>query len=293
MGESKNEQCFVIMPISDPKDYESGHFMSVYEDIFIPAIKEAGYVPKRADDDKSSSMIQVNIIQDIVESPMAICDLSSKNPNVLFELGIRQAFDLPVVLVQEKGTPRIFDISTINTIDYGKELLYRNVMSDRKKIKEAILQTRDNSRGINSIVKLLGREPAKKKEGIDDNALLFTMSNQIQNIINKIDNLEIKKSKEDASQPIIPRLPVSDKRAFIGYQVVSDLEKKFQNVSSLSEAGDLLVDLLAARREIVSTEKPLTEDELWVLDKIDVMALTLQQKIGKRHKKIKGEEKES
>lgn len=153
MGESKNKQYFVIMPISDPKEYEPGHFKCVYEDIFAPAIKDAGYIPKRADDDKSSSMIQVNIIRDIIDSPMAICDLSSKNPNVLFELGIRQAFDLPVVLVQEEGTPRIFDISTINTIDYGKELLYRSVINDRKKIKEAILKTRDNTKGINSIVK--------------------------------------------------------------------------------------------------------------------------------------------
>lgn len=196
MEESKNKQCFVIMPISDPKDYKTGHFKNVYEDIFIPAIKDAGYTPKRADDDKSSSMIQVNIIRDIIDSPMAICDLSSKNPNVLFELGIRQAFDLPVVLVQEEGTPRIFDISTINTIDYGKELLYRNVINDREKIKEAILQTRDNTKGINSIVKLLGREPAKNKEGIDDNTLLFTISYQIQTILNKLEEMNIKENQE-------------------------------------------------------------------------------------------------
>ena len=54
-----------------------------------------------------------------------------KNPNVLFELGIRQAFDLPVVLIQEENTPRIFDISSINTLDYRKELIYREVIEDR------------------------------------------------------------------------------------------------------------------------------------------------------------------
>ena len=129
----KNNQCYVIMPISDPKEYESGHFRRVYEDIFIPAIEAAGFIPKRADDDKSSSMIQISIVKDIIESPMAICDLSTRNPNVLFELGIRQAFDLPVVLVQEMDTPRIFDISTINTIDYRKTLGYREVIEDRDK----------------------------------------------------------------------------------------------------------------------------------------------------------------
>ena len=75
------EKCFVIMPIGELETYPENHFKHVYEDILCPAIQEAGYIPKRADEDK--------------------------NPNVLFELGIRQAFDLPVVLIQEENTPRI------------------------------------------------------------------------------------------------------------------------------------------------------------------------------------------
>ena len=190
----KNNQCYVIMPISDPKEYESGHFRRVYEDIFIPAIEAAGFIPKRADDDKSSSMIQISIVKDIIESPMAICDLSTRNPNVLFELGIRQAFDLPVVLVQEMDTPRIFDISTINTIDYRKTLGYREVIEDRDKIKSAIIETKDNTKGVNSIIRLLGIESAKTKANIDENALLYTISNQIQGVMNKLENVEMSRN---------------------------------------------------------------------------------------------------
>jgi len=184
------ETCFVIMPISDSEQYEKGHFKYVYEDLFRPAIEAAGYVPKRADDDRSSSMIQVNIIKDIIEAPMAICDLSTRNPNVLFELGIRQAFDLPVVLVQEEGTPRIFDISTINTIDYRKNLIYREVMEDREKIADAIKATAKNNK-LNSIIKLL--DITKKAElnssaNVDDNdeikLLLMGISNQLSQLQN-------------------------------------------------------------------------------------------------------------
>lgn len=39
----EKERCFVIMPISDPEEYEDGHFKNVYEDIFKPAIEAAGY----------------------------------------------------------------------------------------------------------------------------------------------------------------------------------------------------------------------------------------------------------
>ena len=270
MGESKNKQCFVIMPISDPKDYEAGHFKSVYEDIFIPAIEDAGYTPKRADDDKSSSMIQVNIIRDIIDSPMAICDLSSRNPNVLFELGIRQAFDLPVVLVQEEGTPRIFDISTINTIDYGKELLYRKVINDREKIKEAILQTRDNDKGINSIVKLLGKEPAKYKEGIDDNALIFTMSNQIQNILNKLDEMNIKENQVKDFEDIVSYPTPSTLKALF-LQDILILRDRCAHMSPNEDLDILLFQLREMRKKIGRTSlfsKSEKETEISRIDEL-------------------------
>jgi hypothetical protein len=179
-----DDMCFVIMPIGDGHIYE--HFKHVYDDIFADAIKSTGFKAKRADDDKSSSMIQVEIIRDIVNAPMAICDLSTRNPNVLFELGIRQAFDLPVVLVQEVGTPHIFDISTINTVEYRKDRIYHEVLEDRCKIEAAINATKDRKKGINSIIKLLEIGKAELKENgeltdLDEiKVLLYSLSNEMK-----------------------------------------------------------------------------------------------------------------
>lgn len=96
MADNKGK-CFVIMPISDPDGYEEGHFESVYRDIFVPAIEDAEYEPHRVDEDVSTGVIQAKILEQLINAPMAICDLSTRNPNVLFELGIRQAYDKPVV----------------------------------------------------------------------------------------------------------------------------------------------------------------------------------------------------
>lgn len=181
---NKNNICFVIMPIGELESYPPEHFRHVYEDLLSPAIKESGLIPKRADDERASNLIQV----DIIDAPMAICDLSSRNPNVLFELGIRQAFDLPVVLIQEEGTPRIFDISTINTVNYRNSLIYREVLEDRQKISEAIKATRDNRRGINSIIKFLEIGKAnievgsKVSEEEEIKILLYSISNRLNEI---------------------------------------------------------------------------------------------------------------
>lgn len=163
-----SNDCFVIMPIADHDGYDKGHFTKVYEDIFKPACASAGFTAVRADEVKQTNLIHLDILQKLIESPMAICDLSSRNPNVLFELGLRQAFDKPTVLVQEAGTPKIFDIAPLRYTEYRRELRYREVLEDQSMISEAIKATKvatDQGEGVNSIVSILSlSKPASLKE---------------------------------------------------------------------------------------------------------------------------------
>jgi len=152
------------MPISDPDGYDKGHFQHVYDDIIKPAVQKSNFSPYRVDEAKGTNLIHVEILKELIDAPIAICDLSSRNPNVLFELGIRQAFDKPVVLIQESGTPRIFDISGLRCIDYSKNMKYHEVIHAQNLISEAMNETLknvDDKSNMNSIVKLLAIEPAK------------------------------------------------------------------------------------------------------------------------------------
>lgn len=148
----EREKCFVIMPISDQGDYPTDHFDKIYAQIFKPAIESAGYEAYRVDENKICDSIMKKIFDALYRCPMAICDLSNRNPNVLYELGIRQAYDKPVVLVQDDKTDKIFDISGINTVYYKSDRLYENILEARKKITEAIISTRDGKE--NSIIKI-------------------------------------------------------------------------------------------------------------------------------------------
>jgi hypothetical protein len=151
-------ECFVIMPISDQQGYDAGHFTKVYEDIFKPACASAGYAATRADDVKESNLIHLDILKRVVHSPMAICDLSSRNPNVLFELGLRQAFDKPTILVKDKETPEIFDIAPIRYTSYRQSLRYREVLKDQQAISRALKATKEaigQEHNVNSLIKLL------------------------------------------------------------------------------------------------------------------------------------------
>lgn len=158
MKHLENRNCFVIMPIADCDGYEKGHFIHVYEDIIKPAIDKTEFEAIRADEVKESNLIHLDILRKLIEAPIAVCDLSTRNPNVLFELGIRQAFDKPVVLIQEKGTPKIFDIAPLRYLEYSKDLKYHEVLDTQSKLQEAIEATKSaegETGNVNSIVKLL------------------------------------------------------------------------------------------------------------------------------------------
>lgn len=134
-------ECFVMMPISDPDGYASGHFQRVYEDIIRPACQMAGYRATRADHVQETNLIHLDMLQRLLNAPVAVCDLSTRNANVLFELGLRQAFDKPVVLIRETGTPELFDVAPLRATPYRPTRIYNEVIEDHAKIRDAILAT--------------------------------------------------------------------------------------------------------------------------------------------------------
>ena len=185
---TEKPDCFVVMPIADSEGYDKGHFRKVYEDIHKVACERAGFNPIRADEVQQTNLIHLDILQKLVSSPMAVCDLSNRNPNVLFELGLRQAFDKPTVIVQEVGTPKIFDISPLRYTEYRKELKYREVLEDQEMIADAIRATKiatDKGEGVNSIISLLSlSSPASLKDisGEDSTKILQVIMAEISEL---------------------------------------------------------------------------------------------------------------
>lgn len=183
--------CFVIMPISDVPGYESGHFSRVYEYLLKPSIEAAGFEAVRADDEIKTDYIVTGIIKKIVESDMILCDISTKNPNVMYELGIRHAFGKPVAIIKDKETEKIFDVQGLRYYEYNESLRIDTVKNDVGKIKEIILKTFNaKDDGFNSVVTLAMIQSAEvphKRE----------LNKDLQFVLNAIHNLETKISHQD------------------------------------------------------------------------------------------------
>lgn len=160
VAKSSAQECLVIMPISDPNGSPSVHFRRVFDDLIAPACQCARFKPIRADEIKPTNLIHLDILRRVVDAPMALFDLSTRNPNVLFELGVRQAFNLKTILIAEEETPRIFDLQPLRIVTYNRELRYRDVLESQLQICDTLKSARDSEGDVHSMIRLLELAPA-------------------------------------------------------------------------------------------------------------------------------------
>lgn len=189
--DKQEKTCFVIMPISDQEGYSEGHYTRVYEHIIKPACKKAGFKPIRADEQAKTNYIVLDIIKQILEADMAICDLSAKNPNVLYELGIRQAFNKKTLLIKDFKTDFIFDIQGLRTLEYNESLRVDCVSEGIDMIAKGLNETMEAGENeVNSLIQMLAIAPAavpdKKEISLDTNLIL----NAIHNISERVNTIE-------------------------------------------------------------------------------------------------------
>jgi hypothetical protein len=112
LSESK-QKCFVLMPFGSPFD-------KYYEQIYVPAIQNVNLHPLRGDSLWRPSPIMNDVWRFVQESVVLVADLTGRNPNVFYELGLAHANGKPVVLVAETMEDVPFDLRGIRVIDFDR-----------------------------------------------------------------------------------------------------------------------------------------------------------------------------
>lgn len=254
-NEEKKEKCFVIMPISDQGDYPSGHFTKVYEQIIKPSVEDAGYEAYRVDENNICDTIINKIFNAIQECPMAICDLSNRNPNVLYELGLRQAYDKPVVLIQDDKTDKIFDVSGISTVFYKSTRLYEDVIEARENITNAILATKKGK--VKSMAKVM------KASVADFSQIEISQDDKIDIMLEKIfSEIRELKNKDQENHNNIKVINCSEPS--IGDNLIEDAIRRltFKFVDSESVDNFLYFIMLWVKDLKVIRKQQIAENEI-------------------------------
>lgn len=135
-----DKRCGIIMPISAMDGYSESHWQDVRR-ILQTAIENAGFETKIVSEADDIGVIHKRIVQNLYDNPIVVCDISGRNPNVMFELGLRLAFDKPTIIVKDDVTPYSFDTSVIEHLQYPKDLRYAKIGSFIENLTTRILQT--------------------------------------------------------------------------------------------------------------------------------------------------------
>ena len=107
--------------------------------------EDAGFEPNLVSNADDVGVIQKRIIQNLYDNEVIVCDVSGKNPNVMFELGIRLAFDKPTIIVKDDKTSYSFDTSAIEHLDYPRDLRFAKIIEFKEKLADKIRATVDRA----------------------------------------------------------------------------------------------------------------------------------------------------
>lgn len=109
------------------------HFDDVFNYGIAPVAERLGFTAIRVKDHPSFGTIISDIQADLRNAEGVICDVSTINPNVLYEVGYSHALNKPTILIAAQGSELPF-----NTRGY-RHLFYQNI-SDLETLLEAELR---------------------------------------------------------------------------------------------------------------------------------------------------------
>ncbi|QDU14870.1 hypothetical protein CA11_26820 [Gimesia maris] len=142
---TKKIECGLVMPISEIDGCSASHWEQVKK-IFIEALESDSITTKLVSAESFSGVIHKRIVQNLYANEIVICDVSGSNPNVMFELGMRLAFDMPTIVVIDDKTKYSYDTSPIEHIPYPRSLNYHEIVLFKEKLKEVVSDTLEEKR---------------------------------------------------------------------------------------------------------------------------------------------------
>jgi hypothetical protein len=250
---AKSLICGLIMPISQLEGLPPAHWDEVKEIISktVEEISAPSFTARLVSEGDDAGVIHKRIIQNVYTDDIAICDVSGRNANVMFELGMRLAFDKPTVIIKDDQTPRIFDTDVIEYITYRRDLRYASMESFKAKLAAKVAATYQMSitnHDKQSFLKSFGTFKVVKLDEASESPdkAMLTMMTQMQRQMNRLnsalrtrdDPLKIRSPLIDGfSDEDLTRIATS-KRFGEAQQFIQDWAKTSPNFSARTPLQD-------------------------------------------------------
>jgi hypothetical protein len=120
-----SQQAFVVMQIGDKGTPERKRADEIYSFVVMPVLEEFGIQSYRADLDPTPGQITPQMLRTLLDARVVIADLTGRNPNVFYELGVVHSFARPIIALADSSKALPFDTHDERVIELGE---YREVL---------------------------------------------------------------------------------------------------------------------------------------------------------------------
>lgn len=250
----EKRKCGIIMPIASNSEYPKEHWKEVLN-ILIEAISKTEFEPRLVSDDVAIGLIHERIVNNIYNDDIVVCDVSSKNPNVMFELGMRLAFDKPTIIIKDENTGYSFDTGVIEHLNYPSSLRFNKIVDFKNELIKRINATWEKSqseKNYSPFLKSFGKTivPAKiNQTEIPESKFILS---RLERLTDEVQLLRLNNSQSNDNLSGLSR------RRFVREKI-----NEFLNINSHLDKEFVLVNLVDMLKDDVQKYykfKPTTQE---------------------------------
>jgi hypothetical protein len=197
------------MPISPMEDCSEQHWRDVKRIIeeAVVSIAEPQFSVIVVSDATDVGVIHKRIVENVYQCDIVVCDISCKNPNVMFELGMRIAFDKTAVIIKDDKTAFPFDTGTIETVQYPRSLRYSEVVSFKDQLASKVVHTYEASKKSNyaSILKSFGAfeiATVEQKEVPAQALALREIQQTLRSLVARVNDIKAQQAPQELFFPV-------------------------------------------------------------------------------------------
>jgi hypothetical protein len=155
------KKCFVLMPFEES-------LKEIYTEIYVPVCAKRDIKCSRVDEIVRPGSITKDIIEGIMDSDIVIADLSGRNPNVFYELGIAHASGNKTIMTSQSMEDVPFDIANYRIVLYKRSLMgAKKLAADLGNAIDELLTALDRTNNpYQEVVSARGSVRVKQREPI-------------------------------------------------------------------------------------------------------------------------------
>lgn len=181
--------CFVISPIGEDVSLTRKRSDQIFKHVIKPAVETFGYTALRADSISKPGIITTQVIDHLLKSELVIVDLTEKNPNVFYELGIRHSVRKHVIQIADPDEIIPFDIGNVRTIKVDYKFV-DSMEYCKKEIIKQIKAIENDKVDVESPVTFALNLTNLGKDNTNQENINIQLISEIQNLRGELDSIK-------------------------------------------------------------------------------------------------------